>query len=331
MSSASRPIYSSAQLDRYFARIKFKQTRISEHDAKGPNGMAYLSSLLKYQQAAVPFENLDLHYAKNHGVSLEPQDLYHKIVERGHGGYCFEINLFFGIVLRTLGYQIYLAGARVSAAEGEQAGDCYQSWNHMVIIATLNGSKYLVDVGFGANAPTRPMPLVDGVMCNGVWPQSQRLQWTNLPENTDSSQRLCVLQYRNSDDLPWLFAYCFHQLEWLPQDFAMLNYAVSTQKTSFMTYRLFCVQTILEEETVVGVIILAGEIIKRRYKGRAEVLMTCGSERQRVEALEKWFDIRLTAEEQRGIKGMVSEIHRSTTLAGRAGIAEVADIKSAER
>jgi hypothetical protein len=36
--------------------------------------------------------------------------------------------------------------------------------------------------------------------------------------------------------------------------------------------------------------------------------VTCKTEEERVQALEKWFDIHLTYEERKGIMGMVTEL-----------------------
>ena len=178
----------------------------------------------------------------------------------------------------------------------------------MINIVTVDGTKYLVDVGFGKNGPTRPMPLVDGIICNGIRPQSLKLQYTNIPENTDPFQRLWVYQYRKDDESPWLIQYCFTELEFLPQDYAIMNYATSTRRTSFFTYKLICTKTILEGEEILGSLVLVGNELKRRLRGRTETLMICETEQQRIDALEKWFDITLTADERHGIKGLVTEL-----------------------
>ena len=41
----------------------------------------------------------------------------------------------------------------------------------MVNIVTLaDGSKYVLDVGFGADGATRPLPLVEGKVSQGIGP-----------------------------------------------------------------------------------------------------------------------------------------------------------------
>lgn len=68
------------------------------------------------------------------------------------------------------------------------------------------------------------------------------------------------------------------------------------------------VKTLLEEGEVVGTVILVGGEVKRRVRGKSEVLKVCKMERERVEALERWFGIDSGQEEVRGIKGMVTEL-----------------------
>lgn len=178
----------------------------------------------------------------------------------------------------------------------------------MVNIVTIDATKYLVDVSFGSLGPTYPLALADGKICDGIRPQSLRLLWTNIPQHTDPSQRLWVYQHRKDNDSPWTFAYCFTELEFLPQDYEVMNLMTSTNRKSFFTYRVMCVKTILEDEEVVGTLILFENEIKRQVKGQTEILMTCETEQQRVEGLKKWFGISLTDDEQQGILGTVTQL-----------------------
>lgn len=88
----------------------------------------------------------------------------------------------------------------------------------------------------------------------------------------------------------------------------MINYYTSTSRTVFFTYAIVVVKMIMEGEEVVGQVILSGGEVKRRIKGVTEHLVTCRGEGERVDALERWFGVRLTGEERRGIKGTVTEL-----------------------
>ena len=95
-----------------------------------PKDLEYLTALHVHQIAAVPYENLILHYSKEHVVSLNPQKLYEKIVTnaRGRGGYCMENSIFFNHVLRGLGFQVYTAGVRIRPRIAGVPGGDYIGW-----------------------------------------------------------------------------------------------------------------------------------------------------------------------------------------------------------
>ena len=120
-----------------------------------------------------------------------------------------ENNCFFGTVLRSLGYTVYSAGARV-----HEGGGNYTPWSHMVNIVTLtNGKRFLVDVGFGSNGATKPLPLFEGHQEDSVSPARMRLVQEKLPACTDKDQRLWIYQYRINDDSDWQAIYCFTETE----------------------------------------------------------------------------------------------------------------------
>ncbi len=116
-------MYSSEQIDRYLSHIGWDPESPGQ-----PGSLEYLARLMKLHLARVPFECLSLHYSKTHLLSLDPTDLYHKIVDRGMGGYCMETNTFFGTALRALGYSVMSAGGRISDATGGRPGDGYAGW-----------------------------------------------------------------------------------------------------------------------------------------------------------------------------------------------------------
>jgi arylamine N-acetyltransferase len=101
------------------------------HSSQKPlRDLIYLTALHVHQIAAVPYENLILHYSKEHAVSLDPQVLYDKIVTsaKGRGGYCMENSIFFNHVLRGLGFQVYTAGVRIRPRIGGVPGGDYIGW-----------------------------------------------------------------------------------------------------------------------------------------------------------------------------------------------------------
>ena len=72
---------------------------------------AGLRTLHRAHQLTVPFENLSIHLAEP--ISLDEPDLIDKIVRRRRGGFCYELNGAFALLLEALGAQVSRVGARV--------------------------------------------------------------------------------------------------------------------------------------------------------------------------------------------------------------------------
>ena len=221
-----------------------------------------------------------------------------------------ENNCFFGTVLRTLGFNVFSAGARVNTQASGSGGNGWTGWSHMVNIVTLSsGQKYMLDVGFGANGPVQPLLLDESAAyTKHITPAEARLVCGNIPHNTDPGQKLWLYQHRVDPQSEWLIMYCFTELEFLPEDYEVMNFWTSQSPKSWFTYRVVAVKMILEGSEVVGTLFLDGGDVKRRVKGEMEHLRTCKTEEKRVQALEVVFGLRLTDEERRGIRGMITEL-----------------------
>lgn len=115
---SQRPTYNDDQLSAYVAFINpdpsYSLAKLRSEIQENP--LAALSTLQLRQVAAVPWGNVALHYSQHRALPLDPDSLFHKIVERKLGGYCMENNAFFSTVLRSLGYEIYISGARICNA-----------------------------------------------------------------------------------------------------------------------------------------------------------------------------------------------------------------------
>jgi arylamine N-acetyltransferase len=316
MSSFNGITYTAAQLDAYFARIDFPAVaRPTPANVSSAYGLEYLRRLQKYQQAACPFENLNLHYAREVIKSLAPEDLYHKFVLRRWGGTCTENNTFFGTILRSLGYKVRPLGARVHQGyAGKEAGG-YMGWNHCINLVIIEGQKYLVDVGMGATAPSQPLLLVANGVLPGIGNSLCRLRWDTIPQYTDPESKLWIYEQNNDGKSDFVPTYCFSELEFLPVDYEVMKMGTTFNRRSWFTWKVVCVKTILAssegtggEEAVVGVLVLTGNTLKRRISGKTEHLATFENESQRVRALKEWFGIEMTTDERLGIKGMVTDL-----------------------
>jgi len=115
-----------------------------------------LFALQKAHLFTVPYENLDI--LAGVPLSLNPEDLYEKIVDRKRGGYCFELNELFAWLLRAVGYQVTDYFARfLRDVENE-----IPKRRHHVLRVKVEGENadYLCDVGVGSGSPTYPVKMV---------------------------------------------------------------------------------------------------------------------------------------------------------------------------
>ncbi|MDQ0952580.1 N-hydroxyarylamine O-acetyltransferase [Streptomyces phaeochromogenes] len=95
----------------------------------------------------VPFENLSIHLGEE--IVLEEERLLDKLVGSRRGGFCYELNGAFGMLLGALGFDVTLLAARVYGEEGRLG----VPFDHLALrVRTVDGGDWLVDVGFGANS-----------------------------------------------------------------------------------------------------------------------------------------------------------------------------------
>ncbi|KAL8774617.1 MAG: hypothetical protein Q9194_004000 [Teloschistes cf. exilis] len=301
----SRPTYSNSQVREYLTSI--------QHSAQVPSpsslSLEYLSTLQRHHLATYPFENLSIHYSSTHSVSLDLDVLYDKFVRKRRGGYCMEQNAFFGTVLRSLGYEVTNVGGRVCDAVNGGLGLQYGSWSHMINLVTISSAKYMVDVGFGGDGATAPILLEDGTVNPRISPSEMRVVKSALPEHTDRAQEAWIYQVRSSSDTAWSPVYSFTETEFFPQDYEMMNFWTSTSRQSFFTYAILLAKMVMDSDgRLVGSVTMMNGEAKRRIWGQVLETRTCRSEKERLEVLREWFGIVLTEEEERAIRGTVTEL-----------------------
>ena len=121
--------YTEAQLSLYLKHINIPNLTVQQaRQSAATDPLGFLTTLQRRHMARVSFDSLALHYSKHRLLSLEPDALFDKIVVRGRGGYCMEVNAFFGIVLRSLGYVLYSAGGRVKIFGSGGGGGGWGGW-----------------------------------------------------------------------------------------------------------------------------------------------------------------------------------------------------------
>lgn len=316
-----RARYSLEQSHEYFSRIKLPKKYLDSpllsnksYAATKEHGLPFLHALTRSHACEVPFENLELHYSAHKTITLDPADLYTKIVTRRRGGRCMENNTFFATILRSLGFEVRNCGGRVSRALSpwpdvrKNQAATYDGWNHMLNLVRLDGQWYIVDVGMGSMGPNKPFPLEDGFQTISIAPRKIRLQLRAIAESYgDHSNMLwCYDVCHNPTDdgeEVWTPSYCFTETEFLPQDYQMMSWFTSTHPSSFFTSMINCMRMIMDEsqEKVIGNIMLFETKIIKSIGAYRETVKECATEEERLDALKEIFDIDLTEEEKAGI------------------------------
>ena len=117
----------------------------------------FLCELQRRWVLSVPYENLDI--LSGIPISLDPEQLYGKLILRRRGGYCFESNCLLSHILKQLGFRVkdYLA----RFLRGESGIPVRR---HRVLAVTAEGATYICDVGVGQIAPRCPVKLEEGIV-----------------------------------------------------------------------------------------------------------------------------------------------------------------------
>jgi arylamine N-acetyltransferase len=171
----------------------------------------------------------------------------------------------------------------------------------------------MVDVGFGGPGPTQPLPLVDGLVSKwGATNAESRL--THKGSASSFVQGLWTYEHRISKSHDWKPVYCFGMTEFSRNDFEVMNFAISSQRTSWFTYKIICMKMLLHDQSkeIVGILALTDKTLKKRVQEDSETLAECSSEEKRIELLEKHFGVVLSQKDRDGIRGTMSELNEDS-------------------
>ncbi len=134
------------QLDAYLERIGYSGSRAPTLDT--------LIAVHRAHLLTISYENLDIHLGR--ALTLDPAQIFAKIVTGRRGGWCYEMNGLFAWALAELGFRVTLLGSAVNRAAAGAAAEN----NHLILRVDLD-RPYLADVGFG-NGFLEPLPLQPG-------------------------------------------------------------------------------------------------------------------------------------------------------------------------
>lgn len=107
-----------------------------------------LVKLTRAHLEMVPFENLEV-YLEGRIPSMEPEGLYCKVVEQHRGGWCFELNKLFYLLLKELGYSCRPVPSRIVHHRADEV----RAVSHRATVVEVEGRLWFCDVGFGGAGP----------------------------------------------------------------------------------------------------------------------------------------------------------------------------------
>lgn len=114
-----------------------------------------LKELQIHHLLSIPYENLDP--MNGISTSMDSASLYKKMILHRRGGYCFELQGLFLLLLTTLGYHVEQRAGRFMDEPG-----IIQMRRHRVLIVNIDGMPWLTDVGVNSESPRQPILLKTG-------------------------------------------------------------------------------------------------------------------------------------------------------------------------
>lgn len=89
-------------------------------------------------------------------VPIDLPSVEQKVLLDGRGGYCYELNQMFLALLQELGFEARGITGRVVMGGPP---DARTARTHRLSLVTLDGVRYITDVGFGGMVPSSPLQL----------------------------------------------------------------------------------------------------------------------------------------------------------------------------
>lgn len=183
--------------------------------------------LLQWRHTGVfPFENLAT--ITGAPVLIDLPSIEEKILLGGRGGYCYELNNLFFNLLLELGFDARAISGRVVMNQPEGS---WTARTHRLSLVTLDGVRYITDVGFGGMVPTAPLLL-----------DTEAEQTTpHEPYRIDKQADGYMLQAKVAGE--WRSMYLFDLQRQEDIDFTIGNWYVSAHPQSPFANRLMVART----------------------------------------------------------------------------------------
>jgi len=182
----------------------------------------FLARLQEAHLRTVPYENCEIFFGKR-VPSLEPEKLYGKIVDRRRGGYCFELNGAFALLLAGCGFTFTESFARWCF--GETA--VLPPRRHRVLLVRIGKETWIADAGIGSPCPLTPLRLETDVI-----QERNGLKFRILRDPLHGF----LVQRETSEGFVNYFS--FWETPHFPQDFLYVNHYCATEENSFFRTHL---------------------------------------------------------------------------------------------
>lgn len=225
------------KLDDYCRRIRF-------NDELKPD-FATVKALMQQHLRTLPFENLNVLAGKV--ISLKPEDIVEKLIHQQRGGYCYEMNGLFTMVLTALGIDYQWVAARPLFYPVRRPR------THAALVVKFDGVEWLLDLGFGSFGIREPMRL--DVLNQPIQHAYDQFMLTEEADGDIAVQALV--------DGVWVKQYGFNRnpVEWI--DFAPANWMNSTHPEAIFTQK-----PVIVLFTTKGRKILSGNLFKEYKSGQ---------------------------------------------------------------
>ncbi len=250
------------EVEKYLERINYS--------GKTEATTEVLNALQKKHLLNIPFENLDIHYKVP--IELDLAKIFEKVVVKRRGGFCYELNGIFHELLNSIGFNAKMISARVF---DQQQQIFSPEFDHLAIIARIDSTDYLADVGFGEFA-FRPLEIELNTIHN-----DERGSF-RIGRYDDLYYKVAKRAGEN-----WVPEYMFTLKKRDLSEFKDMCHYNQTSPLSHFTQSKFC-----SRPTEKGRITVTANKIKIT-KGDSITESPLNSEGEFLLALEKYFQIRL--------------------------------------
>ena len=257
-------------------------------DAPPAPTLETLRQLQLRHTGAFAFENLTT--LSGQPVLIDLPSIEQKVLHDGRGGYCYELNNLFLALLQELGFDVRGISGRVVMGQPEGA---WTARTHRLSLVTLDGVRYITDVGFGGMVPTAPLML--DTPAEQLTPHE--------PYRIEQHEDGYTLRANVAGE--WRAMYIFDLQRQEDIDYAVGNWYVSTHPESSFARQLMVART--------------GEGWRRTLNNGSYAIHRIGSETERRQVtdvdellglLRSEFDIRVPREAalRRVIEGLIQQL-----------------------